>query len=176
MDAIRQEIVPYEALTPEFGQEIEGHYHQVFHFEITTIKEWNVPEWMLITWLGETWVGLVELSTRTITVGGAALRVGGIGGVYVLEQQRGKGVASAAVRRAVEFLCAEQKTDFVLLLCGDHRLSFYAGLGWQHVNNPAIYHQTTGVYPLTAEFNRMIYACGSTLWPAGEIDFCGRPW
>ncbi|MDX1996069.1 MAG: GNAT family N-acetyltransferase [bacterium] len=169
-------IIRHTELSPELAAEIEDHYQQTFAFEINRIKEWTVAEWMLISYVGDEWVSLIELSKREITVGGLPLLVGGIGGVYTPEQHRGKGYAHAALRRAMAFLCEEQRVAFAMLLCGDHRVSLYQGLGWQVVGNPARYQQTTGDDVLPPEFNVMVYSCGNQPWPEGEIDFRGRPW
>ncbi|GIW42224.1 MAG: hypothetical protein KatS3mg076_2801 [Candidatus Binatia bacterium] len=75
-------------------------------------------------------VATLQIFPRTIAVGEARLRVGGIGNVFTTESHRMRGVASRLLSRAIE-LMAEDGCDLSLLFAT--RLSFYGRLGWRPV-------------------------------------------
>ena len=116
-------------------------------------------------------LGMVE---RLATVGGRLVRLGGIGNVATLPAWRGRGLARAALARAVEFVRDVRGVEFCLLFCEPHRISFYRQLGWQPIDGPLTFQQPSGpvVYPGAA----LVLPCTGRVWPGGPVDLCGLPW
>jgi predicted N-acetyltransferase YhbS len=72
-------------------------------------------------------VATLQILPKTVRIGAAEVRVGGIGNVFTTAEYRHKGVASDVLRRAVEVL-EQERFDLSLLFAS--RLTFYAQFGW----------------------------------------------
>ena len=72
----------------------------------------------------------VGLFLRNATWGDRAVWIGGIGGVATRADSRGRGLAAAAMQRAVAELGGAGGADFGLLFCEPHLVPFYRRLGW----------------------------------------------
>jgi len=72
----------------------------------------------------------VGLFLREATWDDRAVRIGGIGGVATRADSRGRGLATAAMQRAVAELGGPGGADFGLLFCEPHLVPFYRRLGW----------------------------------------------
>ncbi len=116
-------------------------------------------------------LGMVE---RLATVGGLPIRLGGIGNVATLPDWRGRGLARAALARAVEFLAGERGAEFCLLFCEPHRISFYSQLGWQLIEAPLTFQQSSG--PLVYPGHAMVLSCTGRPWLQRPVDLGGLPW
>ena len=57
--------------------------------------------------------------------------IGGIGGVMTHPEYRGRGFATAAIDRCVDFFREQGDIDFGLLVCERDLIPFYEHLGWQ---------------------------------------------
>jgi len=128
---------------------------------------------VLVTDDGEL-VSHVGLFDRICDWGGRSVRVGGIGGVATSAQHRGRGYASAGMKRAAEVLLRDHDADFAMLFCEDHNLAFYRGLGWRSFSGTVFADQPAGriqhhvITPLVYDMR---------LAPRGGlIDLRGLPW
>jgi aminoglycoside 2'-N-acetyltransferase I len=119
-------------------------------------------------------VASLEIIERLAKVGEMPVRLGGIGGVATHPDWRRRGFASLLMQKAALFLKQEIKVDFGLLVCGEQRTQFYAGLGWQVVKGPLLIDQPSGKMALEAVI--MVLPCAQQTWPEGIIDLCGLPW
>ena len=150
---------------------------------------WAIADWHVLAWEGAQLVGHVDVTERTALVGGQALRLGGIGGVVTLKEWRKRGIASASMQKAAEFLRDEQAVPFGLLVCDPALAPFYQKLGWQVVAGPLVFDQLTSLQPgldqvlsagpvhkVTLEGGILVLPCREHNWPAGFIDLCGLPW
>jgi GNAT superfamily N-acetyltransferase len=111
---------------------------------------------------------------RTIMVGGLLFHVGGISGVATLPEFRGRGLASQAVRAAMQFIKDELKLEYCLLTTGLHRKTFYENLGWQTISEPTYFDQPSG--RMKNGGLTMVLSLSGKPWPPGEINLCGLPW
>jgi hypothetical protein len=122
-------------------------------------------------------------------VGGTEMRLGGIGGVVTLKEWRNRGIASAAMQKAAEFLHDQLAVPFGLLVCDPALAPFYQKLSWQVVAGPLVFDQPAAFQPgldqvisggpthkATLEGAIMVLPCREAVWPAGLIDLCGLPW
>ena len=66
---------------------------------------------------------------RDATWDGRVVRIGGIGGVATREDSRRQGVASTAMRMAIQEIQGTYKADFGLLFCEPRHASIYETLG-----------------------------------------------
>lgn len=156
--------------------DIDSWYKRVFDSSAEAADQWARPGWRLVVWEGDQWVSVLELLDRTIMVGGQPVRVGGVGGVMTLPDQRGRGYASVAMKRAVEFLGDEWQVPYSLLICLPVLNPFYAALGWEPVDAPAYYDRSGHKQPFVYYTSMMVYRHNGNPWPPGEIDLCGPPW
>jgi RimJ/RimL family protein N-acetyltransferase len=131
-------------------------------------------EWNVLVYLDDILASNIEIVERTVTVDGQPLRVGGIGGVATLPEYRGRGLASRAMSAAVEFMKDELGLEYGLLITGSRRRSFYEGMGWQVISEPAYFDQPSG--KIKNEGLAMSLAIVGKPWPPGVVDFCGLPW
>ena len=117
----------------------------------------------------------VGVLKHTVSAGGEAVVVGGVGGVVTVPEMQGRGLARRGMRHAAAFMCEELGVEFGLLFCLDRLVGFYESLGWQLVPERAEVEQESG--PIVAPFNIMVLPCGGAReWPAGEVRLNSRPW
>ncbi len=158
-------------LSAERRDEIEQWFHMQFAH---TSFQWSAPAWHVLGCVGDRLVGYLRMFERVISAGGHAVRVGGIGGVMTRPECRRRGIASALLRRAAQFIGDELGAEFGLLLCREEVAPVYAKLGWQIVAGPTTFEQPSGkaTYPRLT----MVLPFTEKEWPAGPIDMCGLPW
>lgn len=75
-------------------------------------------------------VSTVQIFDRAVKLAGATVPMGGIGSVYTLERERGRGIASELMRLAVETM---RREGFEVSLLFAERLGFYSRFGWHSV-------------------------------------------
>jgi GNAT superfamily N-acetyltransferase len=140
--------------------------------------QWTPPAerpWRFLVWEDERLVTHVGVLDREVAVGGQPLHVAGVYSVMTRPADRGKGYASAALRRATEFMRDEiPKAEHGMLICLDTRLAFYGHLGWQRVEAPVAFDQPGGRQ--VNEINTMVLPLRGRPWPAGDVDLRGLPW
>jgi aminoglycoside 2'-N-acetyltransferase I len=145
-----------------------------FEEEFGRADRWADPDYYLLLSLDGALAGRLGVLDRTVSVGGEAVRVGGIGGVATKPQFRHRGVASAMLARAAEFMRNDLKLEFGFLLCRHEVSQVYAKLGWIIVPGPTTFTRAgiTATYPN----DTMILPLAGKQWPAGPIDMLGPPW
>jgi hypothetical protein len=116
-------------------------------------------------------VGVLE---QVVSVEGQPVKVGGIGAVVTVGELHGRGYAQKTLRQAEAHMCKEMKVEFGFLFCLDRLMPFYARQGWQLVNHPVEFEQTSG--KMRSPMNVMVLPCGSHAWPDGAVDLCSFPW
>jgi predicted N-acetyltransferase YhbS len=117
-------------------------------------------------------LGIVE--RRVVAVGGQPIQLSGIGGVITHPAWRRRGIASAVLEQAVEFIRNELTAEFCLLLCREEIAPLYARFGWKCVEGPTTFQQPVG--QITWPRLTMVLPCAGKEWPRGSIDLCGLPW
>jgi nodulation protein A len=120
-------------------------------------------------------VAHVGLVVRAGALDGAPVTIGGIGSVKTHPRARGRGYASAGLRRAATALTADHAVAFSLLVCQDHLVPFYERLGWLTFGGRLVVAQPGGKTVFT--LNRPMVLPGRRPAPRdGEIDLDGLPW
>jgi GNAT superfamily N-acetyltransferase len=137
--------------------------------------EWAPAEQSVIGWDGDTAVCHVGLVLRDANWNDRAVRVGGIGGVKTHPAARGRGFASSAIRRALDFFRDRGDVDFVLLVCEPELVAFYERFGWRTFPGELRVAQRGSTVPFT--LNLCMTAPVRIVEPfAGTIDLLGPPW
>ena len=154
------------AVNAAFAAEVDGGDNDYVWVES---NDWHV----LVVEAGQI-VSHVAIVERTVTVAGQPVRVGGVGAVATLPEMQGRGLASAAMRRAAEFMLNPLDMDFGLLVCAPGTVPLYHRLGWQQVAGPLLVEQPQG--KVIFRDVTMILPCRKQVWPEGVIDLCGLPW
>lgn len=141
---------------------------------------WAPPTWLaLVRDASGALIGRAGVLERTVLWGAEPVRVGGVSSVSTDPARRGQGVASAAVQRLMEFLCADLGARAGLLLASRMGRPVYARLGWQVVDGPLLCAQPDATLNWTTTFPdkpTMAWACGGQRLPKGAIDLQGLPW
>lgn len=105
---------------------------------------------------------------------GRKVRLGGVGGVSTHPAYRGKGYASVALNAAIATFRHHEATDFIVLVCGDHNIAFYADRGWHAFNGKLLVEQQGERVEFDVQ-TPMVFDLA--LRPReGVIDLCGLPW
>ncbi|MEU3708546.1 GNAT family N-acetyltransferase [Streptomyces catenulae] len=115
--------------------------------------------------------GWVDLPVR---VGGAQVRVAGLGGVIVAPELRGHGLARRVVS-ATAAHAAEQGYGLALLFCLPDRTPVYAAMGWTRLAAEVEAEQPGGtrtVMPLPAMW---LPLGGDASWPHGRVSLLSLP-
>ncbi|MBN2311846.1 MAG: GNAT family N-acetyltransferase [Candidatus Hydrogenedentes bacterium] len=136
--------------------------------------EWADPDWRILVWCTGALASHLAICERVALAGGAEVKLAGIGSVMTPPEWQGRGLASAAMCRAAEFMRDELLADFGFLLCSETLVPMYARLGWQVVPGPMVFAQSTGME--TWHEAVMVLPCTARDWPEGLIDLCGPPW
>jgi aminoglycoside 2'-N-acetyltransferase I len=119
-------------------------------------------------------VGHVGLFLRAAQWDGHPAKIGGIGGVATREDSRRQGIASLAMRRAVDELRDVHSADFGLLFCEARHAPVYQKLGWHAFAGDVFVTQPVGRVRFTVTDP---YVFDLRMSPhEGEIDLCGLPW
>jgi GNAT superfamily N-acetyltransferase len=136
--------------------------------------EWTPAGHRLIGWDGGGALCHAGLFVRDAKWNDRPVRVGGVGGVKTHPAARGRGLASAAIRLALDFFRGRE-ADFALLVCEPALVAFYERLGWRTFPGELLVRQRGETVPFT--FNLCMTAPGSLPeLPTGTIDLLGPPW
>lgn len=105
---------------------------------------------------------------------GRKARIGGVGGVTTHPDYRRKGYASIALDAAIQTFRQHEATDFVLLVCEEYNVPFYAARNWQLFDGTLIAEQDGQRIQFDA-MGPMVFDI--SMRPRnGTIDLCGLPW
>jgi GNAT superfamily N-acetyltransferase len=138
--------------------------------------EWAAHQWAIVGWDVEgaalCYVGVIFRDARWNE---GAVRVGGIGGVKTHTASRGRGLATTAIQRALDFFREQGDVDFGLLVCGPGLVPFYERLGWRRFPGDLLVTQLQATVPFT--FNLAMTTPVRYQEPlSGTIDLMGPPW
>jgi GNAT superfamily N-acetyltransferase len=138
--------------------------------------EWAEPQWRIIGW---------DADGRALCHAGVLCRevrwnerpvmVGGIGDVWTHPAARRRGLASTAMKRAVDFLREQPNVDFGLLVCDAGLVPFYERLGWQRFPGDLFVNQRQTRVPFTFNLPMTIPIRREESLD-GIIDLVGPPW
>jgi aminoglycoside 2'-N-acetyltransferase I len=145
-----------------------------FENEFGRADRWASPDYYVLLSLDEQLAGRLGVLDRKVSVGGEIVRVGGIGGVATKPDFRHRGVASAMLAHADEFMKNDLGLEFGLLLCLHEVSPVYANMGWMVVPGPATF--TRAGVAATYPNDTMILRLAGKTWPPGPIDMRGLPW
>ena len=138
-------------------------------YEWATDRDWHVLVEMddqLVSYLG-----IVE---RTCTADGRPVKLGGVADLVTRPEWRRRGLAGAALQRAMAFMRDNLDVEFGLLLCKRALVPYYRRFGWELVEGPLTFDQPGG--KATYREAAMVLRCAGKDWPGGTIDLCGLPW
>jgi RimJ/RimL family protein N-acetyltransferase len=171
---ITVQIKPASKLSPDEQKRINYLLERVFGDDPYNSLSYAKMEWNVLIYVGKVLASNVEIVQRTVTVDGQPLLVGGIGGVATLPEYRGRGLATRGMTAGVKFMKDELSLEYGLLITGSRRRTFYEGMGWQVIPEPAYFDQPTG--KKRNEGLTMSLSMANKSWPPGAVDFCGLPW
>ncbi len=138
--------------------------------------EWAKPAWCVIDWdSGGKALCYVGVHVRAARWNERPVKVGGIGGVKTHPTARGRGLASAAIRRAVDFFWDQGDVDFGLLVCEPNLVPFYERLGWRRFAGTFLVTQQKATVPFSFALP-MTLAIRLQDTLTGTIDLQGPPW
>ena len=174
MDEIEIIIKPADQLYGHENKELDEISHLAFAQEHSDEDIlWSEVDWYILVKVQgiiRSQLGIIE---RSGFVNGKPIKLGGIGGVATIPAWQRRGLSSQAMLIAQKFLKDTLRVDFGLLICGDHRVSFYQKFGWQVVEGPLFFDQPDG--RRKNDGVTMILPCSEANWSEGEIDLCGLP-
>jgi aminoglycoside 2'-N-acetyltransferase I len=145
-----------------------------FEEEFGRADRWAEPDHYVILSVGGKLAGRLGVLDSKVSVGNQIIRVGGIGGVATKPDFRHRGVASAMLARAAEFMKDDLGVEFGFLLCRHEVSPVYAKSGWIIVRGPTTFTRAgvTATYPN----DTIILPLAGKRWPSGPIDMLGLPW
>jgi GNAT superfamily N-acetyltransferase len=138
--------------------------------------EWAPHEWSVIGWNADgaalCYVGAILRDARW---NAQPVRVAGIGGVKTHPASRGRGLASTAIKRALDVFRHQGDVDFGLLVCESGLVPFYERLGWRRFLGDLFVAQKQATVPFTFNLPMTMPVCLQEPL-AGTIDLLGPPW
>jgi aminoglycoside 2'-N-acetyltransferase I len=119
-------------------------------------------------------IGHVGIVIRNAVWDDQAVKIGGIGGVATRDDCRRRGVARAAVAKAIDEIHRAHNADFGLLFCEPRHAPLYQKLGWRAFEGDVFVMQPRGQvrFDVTDPY---VFAL-KTAPRAGVLDLCGLPW
>jgi len=167
-EAIR--IIPVAEATPKLCKQLR----EWFEEEFGRADSWAEPDHYVILSLEGQLAGRLGVIDAKVSVGNHIMRVGGIGGVATKPEFRHRGVASAMLSRAAQFMKSDLGVEFRFLLCRHEVSPVYSKMGWIIVAGPTTFSRAgvTARYPN----DTMILPLATKEWPSGPIDMLGLPW
>ncbi len=136
--------------------------------------QWSDADWHVMVHANGTLVSYVAIAEREGAVNDQPVKLGGIGGVATLPEWRGRGLASAAMKKAAAFMDKKLGVEAGLLLVDEATEPFYRRLGWKRVPGPLVFDQPWG--KVTWHELTMVLPFGGREWSPGPIDLRGLPW
>jgi aminoglycoside 2'-N-acetyltransferase I len=169
---MNQSISILQSMETDFAlaNELRGWFEE----EFGRADRWAEPDYYAILSLENQLAGRLAVLDRKVSVGGSILRVGGIGGVATKPRFRHRGVASALLCSAANFMKDELKVEFGFSLCRHEVSPVYAKMRWIAVPGPTRFTRS-GVIT-TYPNDTMILPLAGKEWPSGRIDMLGLPW
>jgi aminoglycoside 2'-N-acetyltransferase I len=138
--------------------------------------EWAPAQWSVIGFDADG-VALCHVGVilREARWNDRAVRVGGIGGVKTHPASEGRGFATTAIQRALDFFQEHADVAFGLLVCEPGLVPFYERLGWHRFPGDLFVTQRQASVPFTINLPmttplRLQESLG------GKIDLLGPPW
>ena len=119
-------------------------------------------------------LALAEAAPIELTIaGGPTIEVVGVGGVFVRESERGRGLMRRVVGELLE-VARQMGPERAMLFCRPLLLPVYRSFGFAEIPDPVWADQSTGrvEMPLLAMW---LALHGSPGWPSGRVDVQGRP-
>ena len=129
-------------------------------------------------WNDRLLVACLWINDRDILVGDCPTHMAGIRGVRTDPAFRLRGFASAAMRKAAEFIWNDVKPDIAMLHSSVMAVRLYQGLGWTIINGPVFCDQPAGKINVTEELLEnpiMVQMPPGKEPPSGIVDLCGLP-
>jgi aminoglycoside 2'-N-acetyltransferase I len=166
----RLRLLPASETGPALSKELRDW----FEGEFGRADRWAEPDYYAILSIEKQLAGRLAVLDRKVSVDGVILRVGGIGGVATKPEFRRRGVASAMLARAAEFMKNDLEVEFGFLLCRHEVSPVYSKTGWTIVAGPTTF--TRAGVAATYPNDTMILPLAEKRWPSGPIDMLGLPW
>jgi aminoglycoside 2'-N-acetyltransferase I len=167
----RIRLIAATETTPALGNELGDWFEAEFG---PRADRWAPAHYYVLINRDGQLVGRLGVLDSKVSVGNQIIRVGGIGGVATKPGFRHRGVASAMLARAAEFMKNDLGVEFGLLLCRHEVSPVYAKMGWIMVVGPTTFTRAgvTSTYP----YDTMTLPLADKVWPSGPIDMLGLPW
>lgn len=141
---------------------------------------WTLPTWLaLVRDADGRLIGRAGALLRTVTWSGNDVQIGGVSSVSTDPDWWGRGVATAAMSRIMQFLCEDLHAPAALLFASQMGRPVYARLGWRELGNRVRCAQPDGELVWNDEFpavGAMGWTCGGRDLAEGEINLNGLPW
>ena len=119
-------------------------------------------------------IGHAGITLRVAAWNDCPVKIGGIGGVATRADSRGRGVASAVMRSAVQRMKIVHDVDFGLLFCETRHAHFYELLGWRVFDGDIVVQQPQG--RVRYEVMRSLVFDVKVAIGSGLVDLNGLPW
>jgi len=142
----------------------------------------RVAEWGLVWRLKDQHFGIrvdgrlvahAGLVVLPVSVGGRRMDVVGLGGVGVVEDRRGRGLARFVVSGTMEH-ARRLGPEFAILFCRPDVVGFYGRLGWHEMADKVEVEQPDG--PAVMPLRTMWFVLRKDArWPEGPVSLHSRP-
>lgn len=164
-------LLPATETEPALANELRGWFEAEFG---PRADRWRSADYYVLLYIDGQVAGCLGVLDTKLSVGNQIIRVCGIGGVATKSEFRHRGVASAMLARAAEFMNGDLRVEFGLLLCRHEVSPVYGKMGWVVVPGPTTF--TRAGVAATYPNDTMILSLGGRAWPPGLIDMLGLPW
>jgi amino acid transporter/GNAT superfamily N-acetyltransferase len=172
--AMKPQVIDENDIPPSLDEQIRAGSCLCFPADVATFSKsraWHgsTPEYSVFVRDAERVIAHAGIVNRTITVGGAPLRVAGVQNVFVLPEYRGKGLSDLVLGAAMAE-AMRRGFDYGMLFCLPSLAKVYARCGWQDLGEREVVRVEDGrELPLPEKNIAMFYPLRATSFPEGLI-------
>ncbi len=150
--------------------------HRCVEFSRSRTIRNNVPSYTAVISDSEKALCQVAVMDRTVSIDGEQVHVAGVANVFVVPQQRGKGLCDTALEAAMSE-AKKRGFDFGLLFTHSPTDRVYTRNGWVEIKDRKFVRVENGEESvLSAERIKMYYPLKSEDFPAGDVHLQGDRW
>ncbi len=175
-------VIDETEMSPELDQSIRDGLCVCFSPDVEVFSKtrtWHgsAPAWSVVMEMDGKVVAHVGIVDRKIRVGDRFLRVAGIQNVFVLPEERGKGLCDAVMDTAM-VEAAKRRFDAGLLFCVPELEKVYARVGWKLMPKEDVVRidDNGAEQKLPAKNIAMFFPLKVKKFPPGTIHLRGNDW
>ena len=135
---------------------------------------WRPKQEHIVRYVDGRFAAKASVLKHSVSINGAEVLVGGVGGVITMPEFQGQGHATAVLNYLADYLRDQLHVPFGLLFCRPALIPFYGQFGWCVIEDTVNIQQAHGTVPNPLPVMYVSYA--KRPWPKGTVNLNSEPW